>query len=971
MREKFYRILAKIITKHNNKVLFTVFIITLVMIYFTAGIGIKNRIADMMPENVPVVDSFNNIIEDFTSDAVIMISINSEKKDTERMIMCANTISEDLAVIEHVLPVADQDLSFMQKWQISNNVFPVEGVKYDTINYVKRIDAKLDTDFFEKHGAVIQKKKDLKNFTEMYSALEFRDLLRNINDNFEQEFVDDSENLNSLDGEAQAVSGLNNIYNFVNSLSVYLDDNDSAKVKNSVRKFLIGDDYIFSSDRTMLLVGILPSISTDDFDNLLIMSEIITGRMKEIQDKFPDLEIGLAGTPIIGYQEQSAIISDFGWSTLIALLIVMVIIIGSFKSWRNPFNSIFTLVISIIWTSGLLGITLKYLNTMSAAFGVILVGLGIDFAIHILSGYKDALEEGDTPDKAISTMFLTVGNGVLTGALTTSFVFLSLFITGFRAFTEMGYAMGSGILIALMAMFILLPSLFIWDSREHPILRKIMKFTGLGFIPRLNDFVTKNSNIIFDNKLMNGLGEFMQFHFMERIGKLSKHNSYIWIVLIFSAITFSLSLYGAMQLEYEYDMTKLEPHGMPAIVAQDKIIEKLEISPDFAMFSVNDLDSCREKVKELKKVADKTEIIGRIDAITEYFVDEEQQRDNQGILNDYRDNILKQAAPEELDEGVIAEIKDELQRLHFNIVEIGELSVLSSGEKNKIIVKCDEIAGRSGEDNSKILAIKNKIASTAEANKKIIDFQKAYIPELRRYLYNISDTTIIGFDNLPSSIKDRFVSTSNNNLLISIYPNSNIWQEKNLRRFHEQTQKIDKGITGLPIIMLVFIDLIKEKGTLSVILGSIVIIVLLLLDFRSVRYTIMALIPLLVGAVWMMGLMYLFKMKLNLNNFMALPIIIGIGIDDGVHILHRYMIEGRNSMDKVTKHTGKAILLTSLTTMIGFGSIGMATHRGLASMGIVLVLGVGSCFISSAFLLTAMISLKDKIKYKDKSVASD
>jgi predicted RND superfamily exporter protein len=239
------------------------------------------------------------------------------------------------------------------------------------------------------------------------------------------------------------------------------------------------------------------------------------------------------------------------------------------------------------------------------------------------------------------------------------------------------------------------------------------------------------------------------------------------------------------------------------------------------------------------------------------------------------------------------------------------------------------------------------------------------MPELRDYLYNISDTTIIHFDNLPSSIKDRFVGGENDKLLISIYPNSNIWEEKNLRRFHEQTQKIDEGTTGLPLIMLIFIDLIKDKGTLSVILGSIVIIVLLLLDFRSIRYTVMALVPLLVGAVWMMGLMYLFKMKLNINNFMALPIIIGIGIDDGVHMLHRYMIEGRNSMDKVTKHTGKAILLTSLTTMIGFGSIGLATHRGLASMGLVLVLGVGSCFFSSAFLLSAMISLKDKIKYKE------
>ncbi|NOR44371.1 MAG: MMPL family transporter, partial [Candidatus Delongbacteria bacterium] len=679
MREKLYKYLAKIITKHNNKVLFIIFLITMVMLALSTRLGIKDQLADMMPDNVPVVDSFNKIIEDFTSDAIVMISISSEEKDTKRMMECADTITRDLAVIEHIQPIEDQELGLMQRWKISNDEFPVEGVKYDTINYVKRIDAKLDTDFFEKHGVIIQKKKDVKNFTEMYSALEFKDLIKNINDNFEKEFVGDADNLASLDGESQAVIGLNNIYNFINSLSIFIDDNDTSKVKNSIRKFIIGDDYIFSSDRTMLLVGLLPTVGTDDFDNLLKMSEVVINRMDLIREQFPDLDIGLAGTPIIGYEEQTAVINDFGWSTLMALFIIMIIIISSFRSWKNPFNSIFTLVISIIWTAGLLAVTLKYLNTMSAGFGVILVGLGIDFAIHILSGYKDALETGDDPEKAITTTFTTVGNGVLTGAMTTSFVFFTLFLTGFKAFSDMGFAMGSGIVIALLAMFVLLPALFIWDSREHPALRKIMKYMGLGWLPKLNDVITKKSSKIFDNKILHYYGEFMQFHFMEKIGKLSKHTTYIWIVLIFSAITFSLSIYGAYQLEYEYDMTKLEPEGMPSIVAQHKIIDKLEISPDIAMFSVDNLDSARYKVKELKKLADKTDIIGRIDAITEYFQEEKVQKKNQKILTKYRENILSQDAPDNINDDIVEEIQEELQRLHYNIVEIGELSVLSSG----------------------------------------------------------------------------------------------------------------------------------------------------------------------------------------------------------------------------------------------------------------------------------------------------
>jgi hypothetical protein len=328
MREKLYRSLSKLIIRHNGKVLLFITAITLIQLYLVSGLGIKNQLADMMPSDVPQVESFTKIVEDFTSDAQIMITIKSSDKNEKKMIEAAETIARELSVIKHI--------------QAS------EGAKYDTINFVKRIDAKLDTEFFKNHGAIIQKNKDLNNFIKMYSDLDFYGLLKNINDNFETEFVGDSENLASLDGEAQAVTGLNNIYNFIASFGEFIADGDSVKVKESVSKFIIGDEYMFSPDREMLLMSLLPAVSTDDFDNLLIMAGVVTKRMNDITQRYPELEFGLGGTPMIGYQEQKAILNDFGWSTLVALFIVMLIVIGSFRSWKNPFYSILTLTVSII-----------------------------------------------------------------------------------------------------------------------------------------------------------------------------------------------------------------------------------------------------------------------------------------------------------------------------------------------------------------------------------------------------------------------------------------------------------------------------------------------------------------------------------------------------------------------------------------------------------------------------------------------
>lgn len=925
MREKLYRHLSKLIIRHNGKVLLFIIAVTVLQLFLSTRLGIKNQLADMMPSDVPQVESFNRIIKDFTSDAQIMVTIKSEAKDKKRMIEACDTIAEEFAVVSSV------------------------NTENDTVNFVKRVDSRLDIDFFKQHGAIIQKNKDLKNFTKMYGDLDFAGILRNINDNFESEFVGDSDNLSSIDGESQAVTGLNNIYNFISSFDTFLSDSDTGKAEESAEQLVIGDEYMFSPDREMLLMSIVPTVSTDDFDNLLIMSEIITEKMENIKGRFPDLEFALAGTPVIGYQEQEAIINDFGWSTLAALFIVMLIVISSFRSWKFPLYSILTLTVSIVWVAGLLAVTLHYLNTMSAAFGVMLVGLGIDFAIHFLSGYRDALDHGKDPEEAIDTMYQTVGNGVLTGGLTTAMVFFTLIFLGFRAFGEMGFAMGSGIMMTLAAMFVLLPALIVRESRKKPLIKPLDQ--TVKRIASLNPF--------------HALSEFMQFHFMENIGKLSNHTSYIISVIAVSIILTALSIYGAYRLEYEYDMTKLEPEGMPAILAQDEIIDKFEISPDFAMFTVTGLDSARSKVHKIKKLADRTGLIGRVECVTEFFQPENEQRRNQKYLAEYRERIKNIEIEGEITEEDIAKIADELQRLHFNFVEIGELSVMSKGESNKIVTKTDEIVGKKDE-NSKILKFRDRLINTEDAAEKLSAFQKAYVPKLRELLYNISDTTIVSFETFPSNIKERYYNEETGRFLISIYPKNNIWEERNLKRFHEQTSMIDEHITGLPVLMLIFIDIMKEKGSMSIFLGTIVIIILLTLDFRSFKYTLMALVPLAIGSVWMLGLMYLFGMKLNINNYMALPIIIGIGIDDGVHMLHRYMIEGRNSIDKVTKFTGKAILLTSLTTMISFGSIGIASHRGLASMGIVLVLGVGSCFISSAFLLPALISLRDKTRKKVK-----
>jgi len=116
-------------------------------------------------------------------------------------------------------------------------------------------------------------------------------------------------------------------------------------------------------------------------------------------------------------------------------------------------------------------------------------------------------------------------------------------------------------------------------------------------------------------------------------------------------------------------------------------------------------------------------------------------------------------------------------------------------------------------------------------------------------------------------------------------------------------------------------------------------------------------IPLLSGFIWMLGLMVILGLKLTLVNVMGLPLILGIGIDDGVHILHRYEVEGRGNIKEVYKSTGKAIIMTSLTTMLSFGSLVFATYRGYGSLGRALFIGVGTCLLTTIFFIPSILGI--------------
>ena len=155
--------------------------------------------------------------------------------------------------------------------------------------------------------------------------------------------------------------------------------------------------------------------------------------------------------------------------------------------------------------------------------------------------------------------------------------------------------------------------------------------------------------------------------------------------------------------------------------------------------------------------------------------------------------------------------------------------------------------------------------------------------------------------------------------------------------------------------------LMLQEAPWMVLLTFTAVVLVMWLNFRTLRWTLLALLPLVVGVLWMLLIMELLGMKLNFYNMVVLPAVLGIGNDAGAHLVHRYREHGAGSLRQVLRSTGEAVTMASLTTMMGFGGQLLSFHPGLRSLGELAVVGVGTTLLAALLFLPALLQwLEDR-----------
>jgi hypothetical protein len=251
------------------------------------------------------------------------------------------------------------------------------------------------------------------------------------------------------------------------------------------------------------------------------------------------------------------------------------------------------------------------------------------------------------------------------------------------------------------------------------------------------------------------------------------------------------------------------------------------------------------------------------------------------------------------------------------------------------------------------------LASGAVGQDRLNQFGRRLATDLLRDLHQLRDVSApqsLGLTDLPRDLCDRYVGASGR-WLVQAYARDGLWEIGPLEQFVKAARTVDPEATGKPFGTLEGLKAMQQGFAWAGLYALIVIVIVLAADFRTLTNTLLALAPLAIGTLLTLGVMGILGVALNPANMIALPLIVGVGVDNGVHVLHDYLSRRRRHNYSLARTTGIGIAVSALTTILGFGTLMVANHRGLVSLGLVLTLGVTFCMVAALMLLPAALRL--------------
>ena len=633
--------------------------------------------------------------------------------------------------------------------------------------------------------------------------------------------------------------------------------------------------------------------------------------VQETRPEVPGVNVGITGEPVLDYDEMTQSQKDATLASVVSLILCAIIFIYGYAETGRPVKATICLLVGVGYTMAFTTATVGHLNILTITFVPMLIGLAMDYAVHLITRYEEELHHGKSNEEAITKAMVYTGQGIFTGALTTAGAFLAMYFTNFQGIKEMGVICGGGLLVCFVPMMTMLPILLL-RGRQN----------------------------VLDH----------QIHDDDRRARIEN----IWLqrpVLVAGVVASLclLAVWEGRKVYFDYNLIKMQSPSLSSVVFEQTLLDSADKSLLYGAVLADSLSNAvawQERIEKLPTVA-ATE-----PPFYEDFLHPDQG-EKRKLISEVKEEVagLTFKAPDTQP----VSLPDLSSTLFYTSCYAGVAAEMAGTNDPAVTAQLQSLAQSITDFRRLMLGASPTVQ--AEYARKLAEFQQAFLFDLRdtfQLLARQNDTTAPTVDDLPPALRNRFVGV-HGKYLIQVYPKEDVWQRAAQERFVSDLRTVDPNVTGTPVQLYVYETVLKDSYVQAAWYSLAAIAIMVLLHFRSVTAMILALIPVAIGTLWLAGLMGWMGVPINLANIMTLPLVIGIGVTNGIQILNRYAEEGTPGI--LSRSTGKAVLVSGLTAIAGFGSLILAQHRGIRSLGIIMATGIATCMIAALTFLPALLNL--------------
>ncbi|MEN6439532.1 MAG: MMPL family transporter [Syntrophobacter sp.] len=665
------------------------------------------------------------------------------------------------------------------------------------------------------------------------------------------------------------------------------------------------EGYFWEAKKRYMIAFVSPKRSKDEIVVTRDALDQLRKHLRELRVSFPDVKTGVTGQEALNNDEMTAVLDDMSVATWLSIGGVFLLLVAFRRGLRRPLLQTASLAFGLSWSFGCATLFVGHLNMISIVFAPLLVGLGVDSGIHWYSRLEEEERRaGSGMGSVIRVVNERSGPGIILACLGTTLSFLPFVLTGFRGLMELGVITGMGILLNLIADFSVLPAL----------------------------------TLLFGGKPRRSAVTAEPVETRDFIRLTPRHAR---MVITGAGVLSVLCALSASQVYFDLNPLRLQTANAESVVWGKALIENSQRSTIFISSFASSLEELTAKARKFEKLRSVSEVESAFTLLPE------DQEKKLPMLRSLQPKIPEikpvNFGNQELN---VKELIDVLERIRFKLQD----DQAERWGAEKPLVEQMALVRALAQD------IVGSLQSAPDSVERLYEYRKHFFGDLS----NKWDTLRKGIsaspmrvEDLPDTLRGWFYQQGT--YLLRIFPRESVWDEHALTTFVRETQSVDPQVVGDPVSLHVFASAFKDACIKASIYAVIFIVIMLLIVFRDVRLTLLAMIPLALGSIWTVGIMGFADVQFNLANSIFMPLVVGAGVEYAVIILSRWR-EGRMIPGHLPVSTAKGVILAALTTTLGFGALMISHHRGIFSLGFVSWTGSLCVLLSAIIIIPAILA---------------